>query len=216
MRRFRRRFSRFKRRSPYDTQRILQCRTPISFVPPVTCASPFSDVIPLATTTGSGTGVVGAIPFSSKAVQVRGIKFQMEYAINSGVQNNLFAGIADFIELYEAIIVLPFGQGAQVPAYVPLLTTALENQDIGDRILWKRIGHLVLVGTGLTGGSPRMESTSVQTAYGPQVVKSAVRLDERHGLFYVVNIVMGLGSVGEQNLVMARDGWFTLFLKASR
>jgi len=136
---------------------------------------------------------------SDRFVVVKGIKFQYEMTLDplEVLRPQTCDPCPDFtamiIAIWEAIVVLPCAQGSSsVPLYLPTLTSAnLQGGDLADRVLWKRISFLPFWGTNSSPGAafPQFTGTYRDEGHGPVVVKSKVRLDDRHCLFYVRNFV---------------------------
>lgn len=140
---------------------------------------------------------------SSKFVVFDGMKFQSEYMHdpletvdcsnpNPAVNPNASA-LAFILTIWEAIVVLPLGQGSTAaPAYIPNFPQGIfQEGDTADRVLWKRLSNLNIVGFKafplVANSNP--DSTLRYQGSGPVTVKSRVRLDDRHGLFYVRQFV---------------------------
>lgn len=148
-----------------------------------------------------------------------GMHFQSEFSINPALFSEETSNIADLIEAYEAIVVLPLAQGGFTsPAYTPIFTNVaggMQVGDAGDRVLWKRISILPFWGTGTTGGLPQLETTIRDVGHGPEVIRAKARLSEREGVFHVVNFVHGMNLTASPGAV-AWDGWFRQAVKLSR
>jgi len=96
------------------------------------------------------------------------------------------------LSIWEALMVLPYVQGSNItPAYLPNLTSgSLQQGDLADRVLWKRITQMRIFGIrAAVGPLPFLEITDFFTGHGPVAVKSRVKLDDRHGLYLVRNFV---------------------------
>jgi len=138
--------------------------------------------------------------------------------------------LAFLLTIWEAIVVLPFAQGTQIPAYIPDLTSPInQTGDIADRVLWKRITYLPMWGLNTSAQFPQLTATYRDAGHGPVAVKTKVRLDEKHGVYYVRNFVHDLfGLTGEFNscipngvsnpcvIPVQLDFWGKLFVHAIR
>lgn len=200
-RKFRRGFRR-RRRLP-ETYTVRDCRECFNLYQTMTCGSPLIDAVQImgfTQTRGQGDATeIGS--GSDKYVTVDAIKFQSEYLhdpastlAGSQVNENPRAYDLEFIlTIWEAIMVLPFGQATQSLAYLPNLTGGAfgQDRDLADRVLWKRLSYVPIWGLNVPAGNtfPQLEFTARDTAAGPQVVKSRARLDDKHGLYYVRNFV---------------------------
>lgn len=236
---FRRRFPmrrsfRRRRRLP-ETYTILQCRTCANVCRDSPCVSPFTDVFEILTMNTKKSPAFNeeiSSP-SDKFLTVDGIKFQSEFhsdpndwATCSGLLPFSALNATFFLTIWEALIVLPFAQGSQVPAYVPNLTApTFQVGDLADRVLWKRLTLMPMWGLNTTGGVSQLEATMRDEGHGPVVVKSRVRLDDRHGLYmvrcFVHNLVTGAVPSGcasncdtnpfSCSIPVNIDEWFKVF-----
>lgn len=204
---FRRRSVRRRfRRSPYDLQTAIQCRRAISIPPNSTCLSPFIDAFQLVGTTVPQS----ALPQLTKGVVFGGAHFQLEYALNNAT-NFTISAASTGIEIFEAVVVLPYAQGAPgVPAYLPALTAvALQGADLADRVLWKRISFLNMISLDSVG--VQIDRTEEAQGHGPVVIRSKCSLDERHGIFYVANFTNGFTD--GPNVIVEQHGYWKLAVK---
>lgn len=211
MRRFRRPFRRFRRRSSAETYTWVSCLDCKNVYGDFPCLSPFIDAIPLMSmvTPRSPGDVTQVSNPSDRAVVVKGIKFEaIHYSdptewISTGGCDPDPGTLAFFLKIWEAIVLLPTAQGNPVsPAYLPTLTSqGNQGGDLADRLLWKRISILPMWGLN-AGAGFQLTSTERDTNAGPIVVKSRVRVDDRHALFYVRNYehnLFGLGNGSDPN-----------------
>lgn len=174
---------------------------------------------------------------SDRFIVLDGISFQSEHFSDPGTwlggsdvnENPSPFNLVFFLTIWEAIMILPFAQGIQAPAYLPNLTDASaggQQADLADRVLWKRITLLPMWGLNVPFGNqfPQLTATMRDTAAGPQRVKSRARLDDRHGLYYVRNFVHDIffpssfvrencGTVAPHNgiIPVINDSWFKVF-----
>lgn len=210
-----------RRRGGPETYTVVQCRTSRNIWTETTCQSAIVDAIPIflpSPSVGSDATTAAAV-LGQKAMSVMGIKFQSEFILDPGNaldgDTGLQPSVAAFIlSVWEALVVLPLAEGTKaVPAYIPTLTAIFQTADLADRVLWKRISHHPFWGLQLIP-SVQLQSTIRDTAHGPQVVKSNVRLDDRHGLFYVKEYVHDV-VVGASDgvLPLVNDAWFKIFYK---
>jgi len=173
---------------------------------------------------------------SDRFITVAGIKFQAEHSHDPSESLSFPAcdpsalQLAFILRIWEAIVVLPLAQGSFIPLYLPDFTQPLTQAgDMADRVLWKRISQLPIWGLGVSASFPELQDTMRDFGHGPQVVKSKVRLDERHGLFYVRNYVHNLAGLGPLNasctadsvtnpcvIPITTDAWFKTYIHAIR
>jgi len=201
---FKRRFRRtFRRRGRLpETYTIKECRQCFNVYGDMTCLTPFIDIFEVLTMSTPRNATLDPTEVSnpsSKAVVFQGAKFQSLWAhdplttqdcLNTGngatKQNFL-------LTIWECLMVLPLLQGTtNVPAYLPNLTfPTLQNGDLADRVLWKRLSHLSIQGVASIAGATIVnpDSTARYNTENPVVVKAKCRLDDRHGLYYVRNFV---------------------------
>lgn len=199
-----------RRRSRSETYTLLQCRQCINVWPdPHTCATPGIDLflmahMSMAKVPGADTTEV-ASP-SERFLTVKGIKFQSEH-LHDPVKSLSFpqcdpdvTTLQFLLTIREAIMVLPTLQGPSIaPAYLPnLASMVFQGGDSADRVLWKRLTILPIWGLFITSPFAQLQATHRDTGHGPVVVKSRVKLDDRHGLYYVRNwthdVVTGAGD----------------------
>lgn len=217
---FSRRFRSRRRVSPYDLQTQVSPRTALSLLNVSTTLNPtiYATMIAGPYGAGASSNLASVDMKGAKAWTFGGCHFQSEYAFNpSAGFGATWIGATDIFEFYEAIMVLPLLQGSiNAPAYLPALTNALggfQTGDEGDRVLWKRINQLPYWGAAIIGSS-QLEATMRDVGHGPQQVKAKARLDERHAVFHVVNMVHGVAA--ESNATIVWDFWSRTAIKASR
>lgn len=223
---FRRRFPmrrRFRRRASWETLTVLTCRSPINLLGGNPCNDPTS----VATILLSHSTPFSAAPERyltdglTKNIILGGTKFASEHHLintitfgDPGPENTATA-----VTIWEALVVLPLAQGAGIfaPLYVPNLATPVEQGfDYADRLLWKRVSYLNFIGLNLTGGGVVFSNTVQSNDHGNQVVKSRLRLDERHGLFYVRTFVHDLVLDPEVGFRIDWDFWAKLYVRRGR
>lgn len=200
----RRKFVRRRRKRLPETYTFRQCRPCYNLFGDMTCSTPHIDMIlllsmatqrnpTLADTTELTSG-------SDKFIVFDGMKFQDEwYFDNSLIQSCATApgpvarSMQTILSIWEALVILPFVQGSStVPAYTVNLTSgSLQQGDVADRVLWKRVSHLRIFGPDALPGTTIawMDHTGDHQGHGPVAVKTRARLDDRHGLFLVRNFV---------------------------
>lgn len=228
-----------RRRRLSETYTLFQCRSCQNMAQDMPCVSPLIDVFPLLTMNSLKDPSVDTTELASpsdKYIVFDGAKFQLEYHSNPADwdQCNNLPPLPDVnqvtmvVTVWEAIMVLPLQQGtAGTPAYLPIFTApGFQQGDLADRVLWKRLSHIPLWGTGTTGGVPQLESTVRDEGHGPVAVKSRAKLDDRHGLFYIRNFVhnvifdLATGHTCDLNcdtmsvvksIPLTTDAWFKLF-----
>ena len=200
----RRRFHRRRRRLP-ETYTIRQCRTCYDVFGATTCSAPHTDMLLLLSmATQRNPTIVDTTELTSgsdKAIVFDAMKFQDDWTFDNSLIQECFCpnpanpapgAIQTVLTIWEAIMVIPFVQGSNTtPAYLPNLTGgSLQQGDLADRVLWKRLTNLKLYGPRAGGQNVIWidESTDRQ-GHGPVVVKSKARLDDRHGLYLVRNFV---------------------------
>jgi len=231
MMRFRRQGARrFRRRARPETYTLFQCRSSVDiWKVEMPCSDPLivaqGIMIPTPATGGSDPTTAGAT-IGEKAKVVMGIKFQSEhlYDPSTDIDNpqcdEFQPSQAVFIlSIWEALVVLPLAQGSKtLPEYLPAFTGNNQSFDVADRVLWKRICHLPLWGLNTTGSISQLESTIRDTSAGPQVVKSRVRIDDRHGLFYVRNYIHDQAIPNPDSACSKKivtDAWFKVFFRVA-
>lgn len=195
----RRTFRRRRRRLP-ETYTVRQCRQCYNVFGSATCTNPLVDTMlllsmsternpTLADTTELTSG-------SDKFIVFDGMKFQDDWMFDNSlvrdcsIPNPGFpnaSSVQTILSIWEALMVLPFVQGSNtVPAYLPNLTSgSLQQGDVADRVLWKRVTNLRIFGQNALPGTSIawIDVSNDQQGHGPVVVKSKVKLDDRHGLF---------------------------------
>ncbi len=217
---FSRRRSR-RRVSPYDLQTQMVARAGLSLLNVSTTVNPT-----IYATMIAGPYGTGGASFNVATVDMKGAKswtfggchFQSEHAFNpSAGFGATWIGATDVFDFFEAIVVLPLMQGSiNAPAYLPAFTNTaggFQTGDEGDRILWKRHNQLPYWGAAIIGSS-QLEATMRDQGHGPVQIKTKARLDERHAVFHVVNMVHGVAA--ESNATISWDFWSRTAIKASR
>jgi len=200
----RRTFRRRRRRLP-ETYTHRQCRTCYDVFGATTCSAPLTDMfLLLSMATQRNPTIVDTTELTSgsdKAIVFDAMKFQDDWFFDNSLIQECFCpnpsfpnagSIQTVLTIWEAIMVIPFVQGSNtVPAYLPNLTGgSLQQGDLADRVLWKRLTNLRLYGPRAGGlNITWIDETSDRMGHGPVVVKSKARLDDRHGLFLVRNFV---------------------------
>lgn len=243
---FRRRARSFRgrrRRLHWEQDRVINCHQFFNIAKNSTCnelcnqAPQFSsmnlDAFPLLTMTIPFQAAPFRVPstMATRKMLFGGMKFESLWSLNSA---NFFdsedcgqplAALAFQMTIFEAIVVLPLQQSSFVaPAYIPVLaSTAQQSEDLGDRLLWKRLTILRAIGTGFTI-TPTLDESRYDTAGGQQVVKVRAAVDDRHGIFmvrqFVHDIVFGTdppcnnGSLGGCIIPLINDLWGTMFYRA--
>jgi len=204
---FKRRFMHRRRRrlmpETFTIQECFQCSNVWRTTP---CGGALTDVIclmhmELTKNPSDSTEVVSP---SEKHVLVDAIKFQSEHSTdpNKWAGNSAFEVSVQSLQflqrIWEMVIVLPTAPGGGfVPAYIPQVTTQQQMGDLADRVLWKRLTIMPMWGLDAQAGSTfaQLQTTIRDEGHGPVAVKSKVRLDDKHGLYYVrtfVNDLFGL------------------------
>jgi len=212
----RKRFTSFRRRrgSRSETYTILSCQHCTNVYGDMPCSAPLVDSFPLMSmaTQASATDTTHVSNPSDRFVVVKGIKFQSEYTHDPAETLSFPAcdpaatSLIFHLTIWEAIVVVPCAEGANnIPAYVPNLTGGINQQgDMADRVLWKRITQLPIFGLS-TVLYPQLSSTERNSGAGPVVVKSKVRLDDRHMLLFVRNYTHNLFGLGQGNFDCSAD-----------
>lgn len=165
------------------------------------------ELLTMSTPRGPGDATELTNP-SSKAITFKGMKFQSLYfhdpqkTLSCNIPNPSFPNandVAFILTIWEAIVLLPLAQGTtSTPAYLVKLTDgALQEGDLADRVLWKRLSHLYVQGTTSLNAFGvafvlNPDTTARYNTEAPVVVKAKCRIDDRHGLFYVRNYVHDL------------------------
>lgn len=170
----------------------------------MSCSNPLidvSEILSMASTRNGGDLTEVTNP-SAKFIVFDGMKFQSEYfhdplttqdCSNPAPLNPNASQLAFILTIWEAIMLLPTAQGSNVsPAYLPNIAGGvLQTGDSADRVLWKRVSHLNVVGFKafplVINSNP--DSTLRYQGSGPVVVKTRCRIDDRHCLYYVRNFV---------------------------
>jgi len=196
--------TRRRRRLP-ETYTHRSCRTCFNVFGATPCINPLTDMtLLLSMATERNPTIVDTTELTSgadKFIVFDGMKFQDDWTFDNSLVRDCFCPNPSFpnasavqttLSIWEALMVVPFVQGSNsVPAYLPNLTAgSLQQGDLADRVLWKRITNLRIYGP--TAGGQNIvwidESTDRQ-GHGPVAVKSRAKLDDRHGLFLVRNFV---------------------------
>lgn len=196
---FRRRFRRHS-----ETYTTMQCRVCRNIYGDSPCSAPLTDVMEVLTmrSSRSPTDTTEVTNASDRFLVVDGISFESVFFsdplkwFNTGSCDPSPLSLSFFLTIYEAIVVLPLAAGtAGVPAYLPELSFPTnQGGDVADRVLWKRITLLPMWGLNF-GDGHQLTGTMRDTNAGPVRVKSKVRLDDRHGLYYVTNYVHDLAGL---------------------
>lgn len=237
----RRRFSGRRRRRPGpETYTIVDCFGCQNVYHDAPCISPIVDsfeLLSMRTPRLAGSDTTEVTNPTDKFITLDGIKFQMEYSFDPSESDGIFAcdpqanNVEMNLRVWEAIVLVPLAEGtAAVPAYVPLLTNAsFQSGDLADRVLWKRISYVPIFAFNPTSPLQQLEFTIRDMGHGPVVVKSKVKIDDRHTLLYVRNYVhdIVLGNItgpgctkdNDNNpcvVPVQHDGWFKLFYHTRR
>lgn len=129
---------------------------------------------------------------SDRHVIVDAIKFQSEHSTDPATWLGSTAfevsvnNLAFFQFLWEMVVVLPKTFGAtQIPAYLIDPTGPAQSGDIAERVLWKRLSIMPMWGLTVSNGFPQFQTTVRDQGHGPVAVKSKVKLDDRHALYYL-------------------------------
>jgi len=210
-RRFRRSFRR--RGSLYDMQNFMQCRSATILTGTMTCLNPLNVALLMLTPND-----LLETSQATKGLVFGGSHFQSEISLNPVNASSELAGTADFIEVYEALCILPVLPGTTAPAFVPALTVATSAgaRDSGVDVLWKRISIMPFWGSGLGGGFPQLQSTMRDEGHGPVTVKTKRRIDEHHGLFHCFSFVAGITLTPPLQIPIAHDIWHRFAVKVLR
>lgn len=206
------------------------------------CNDPLIDAIEILNMETPRSNILSTQPLTvgaDKAIVFHGMRFQSEHWTDPGTWFSNAACIGDdssvnslafILSVWEALVLLPLQQGTNAPEYLPILTGNLQQGDLADRVLWKRISHLPMWGLGVTNNFPQLESTIRDTAHTQIEVKAKCRIDDRHGLYYVRNFVHdiffttpNLTSCSPQQcpengqvITMFWDFWAKTYYKTSR
>lgn len=235
VRKFFRRSARGRRRRTSETYTLVQCSDCHNVYQDLPCGGPLITATEILThrTPRNTLGVDNTelASGSDKFLVADGLKFQAEHWHDPATSQG-FAScdpsplqLVFMLRIWEAIVVLPFAQGTQIPAYLPDFTAMItQGGKFADRVLWKRLNQLPIWGLNVVTAS-QLESTVRDFGHGPVVVKSKVKLDDQHGLYYVRNYthdVAGLGNPGADSCVAQQttnpcvipintDAWFKIF-----
>jgi len=229
---FRRRFRRgFRRRRPGpETYSLAFCRGQQNiWQVGATCTNPMvqmDTIVTPALAVGISDPTTAGAVVAQKAIRIEGIKFSSEYLYDPG--NDIGDPSCDgfqplqaafVLTIWEALVVLPLTQGSKtLPFYLPTFTTSVQNFDVADRVLWKRITQMPLWGLNTTGGIPQLMHTVRDAGHGPIAVKTRCRIDDRHGLFYARQFVHDQ-FIPENTLcqkLIQWDTWYKVFYRVSR
>lgn len=227
-RRMFRRGTRFRRRGP-ETYTVLQCRSTRNVFTNMPCGGALLDAIPilLPVMNPSAGDTTAPAVVGQKANVLAGLKFSAEHMTDPGTWiDEAECTLADpcpslaafIMTIWEAIVVLPLAQATKnVPAYIPDFTQpASQGADIADRVLWKRLTHMPMWGLQTTSSVPQLQTTVRDTDHGNQVVKSKVRIDDRHGLFYCRSMVHDIVVLaGFSQIPVQLDLWAKVFYKST-
>jgi len=200
----RRPMRRRRRRLP-ETYTFRQCRACYNVFGATTCSNPLTDaILMLSMATQRNPTLVDTTELTSgadKFIVFDGMKFQDDWTFDNSLVQDCFSPNPAFpnagqvqttLTIWEALVVLPFVQGSNTtPAYLPNFTSgSLQQGDVADRVLWKRLTNLKIYGPRAAGQNVIWidESTDRQ-GHGPVAVKTRAKLDDRHGLYLVRNFV---------------------------
>jgi len=202
---------------------------------PFTCAEPlaFADPVLLMR---AGAGLDQA-PGLQRAVMFGGLHGQLEYTMQL-VPGDDELPCFDVYTVHTALMVLPLTEGSEVvPAYIPNIAESRSQlsvivgtqSDSDDRYLYYRMDNFWWTNTepdacGNTDAAQTLDISILQNTLMANSfrqsntmfqVKSRARIDERHGLFLVRNVVTGTGVV---DAVLALVAWsnFRFAVRASR
>lgn len=198
---------RMRRKSPYEMQQLNICRfgmqTGLS-----DCTNPDQFLTPLISGrkewAGQSSGAFVGPPLVAKGVVVRGMKFRFQYtSVPSVVATELQA--AGVTSIRTGLVLLPLADGSlDTPAYLP--TNILFNSQADTagffgteslrsrvRIVWR---DMQMMNTPLlpTGSSVTTVAAFTTPHFGHgandlEVVRTAIRIDDSHGLFWLTEIV---------------------------
>lgn len=222
-----------------ETYTLVECMDCTNVYGDMRCGGAHVDVIELMTMHTPRNVLVDATEVtagSDRFVTVAGIRFQAEHSFDPAESIEELScdppasQLAFLLRIWEAIVVLPLVQGSFIPIYLPDFTQPLtQSGDLADRVLWKRISVLPMWGINTTGAIPQLESTIRDEGHGPVTVKAKVRLDDRHGLFYVRNFVHDIFGLPPVNasctadpvtnpcvIPVKSDLWFKTYVHAIR
>jgi len=241
---------RTRRRVRWEQDRVIGCRTHYNVARNATChelctiprtppfnSTVFVDVQPLLTMTIPFSASPERYPstMATRRMIFGGMKFESHYstdpeewfdAEDCGTPLN---SLSFNLSIWEAIVVLPLAQGSTfAPEYIPVLTDpSVQGQDLGDRLLWKRIMQLPMWGLhSPLAVFPQLEGTVMRCQNsGPQVVKVRAAVDDRSGIFFVRQFVHDVvfgdpdelpcqTTVGGCDIPVFNDFWGTLFYRA--
>lgn len=171
----------------------------------MTCLNPLIDVTEVLTMSTPRahdvTHTTEVTNPSSKFVVFDGMKFQSLWFHDPNTTEDCqlmgptfpnASTMAFILTIWEALVLLPLAQGTtNVPSYLPVLTAlSLQEGDLADRVLWKRLTHLFVQGTNSflvpTFNPDSSARYNTETAVA---VKTRCKIDDRHGLFRVINMV---------------------------
>jgi len=234
---FRRKFHRgFRRRRRMpETYTLVQCVDCQNVYQDLPCSTPLVQAVELLTMRTPRNPLTDTAELSTgsdKFIVFDGCKFQSEFSHDPGETLSFPAcdppatNLVFNLRIWEAIVILPFAQGTQIPDYLPLFTNMLnQGGDLADRVLWKRISILPIFGFFGAQSIPQLETTIRDVGHGPVVVKSKAKLDDRHGLYWIrsyTHDVAGLGNPGTNDctanvvtnpcvIPIQTDAWFKIF-----
>jgi len=205
---FRRRFpARRRRRRLPETYTLKHCRECINVYGSMSCSNPVVDIfeiLSMSTQRGLGNTTEISNP-TSKAIIFDGMKFQSLWLHDPQTTLSCFSpnpdnpnpdSLAFILTIWEAIMLLPLAQNTtNTPAYLPVLSSPTsQSGDTADRVLWKRLTHLYIQGVASLAGAGfafvlNPDSSARYNTESPVHVKSKCRIDDRHALYYVRNLV---------------------------
>lgn len=194
-----------RRRASPETYTTIQCRNTVEVYANMPCGGARLDVFPILLpfmSPGAADTTAGAV-VGQKANVLKGLRFSAEHFTDPGewidgdgctLATPCPSLTAFILTIWEALVVLPLALGTKtVPAYLPDFTvSAFQGADQADRVLWKRVTHMPMWGLQTTGFTPQLQTSVRDTDHGAQTVKSSVRIDDRHGLFYARGFVHDL------------------------
>lgn len=209
-RRVRRSFRR-RRKGP-ETYTRKQCRICTNVYGDMPCSNPLIEMFELLSmsTARNVADPTELTTPANKAIVFDGMKFQSEYlhdptsTFDSGTCDPPASALVFILTIWEAVMLLPTGQGSTVaPAYLPnIVQGVFQDGDTADRVLWKRMYHMRIFGTtsSACAACPFLETTTIQNSSGPVAVKARCRIDDRHALYFVRNYTHDIAGLGSTNI----------------
>jgi hypothetical protein len=193
-------------------QQISICRLPLLRASDASCEAPgqfATGLVSPRSEFASARAPLEIIPPFAKGVTVGGIRFRYTYSINTLLAAPGLSLVVTQICIRSAILVLPLSDiSAQVPGIFPtnLLhqsgTIPEENTIPGlgytrPRILWRGYDELKFIGAGTVPPEGNVD-VCLQTSQSQpdlQVVKSKVSLGHNDCLYFVTEVVDGMGGL---------------------